>query len=291
MNIQEYISSGIIESYVLGLADEAERSEFERMCDLHPEIREARETFEISLEQYALLNQVQPSRNLKSKIFAAIDMENDQAKSTVAGRSPINQPVSSSGSFEKMTRPSQSAKVVSMSAWQRYLAMATAILLLISTGLNLYFFNKSKQYSEQYRDLLAQQSQMVVNSQVLQSRLLDYEKAIEWMKDPNMAIIKMPAIPNSPDPESATTVYWNTISKDVFLAVNKLPMPDEAHQYQLWAMVDGKPVDAGVFDISDGAGMVKMKNIPKAEAFAVTLEKKGGSPAPTLEKLYVMGKV
>jgi anti-sigma-K factor RskA len=56
-------------------------------------------------------------------------------------------------------------------------------------------------------------------------------------------------------------------------------------------MVDGKPVDAGVFDIKDGAGMVRMKNIPRAQAFAITLEKKGGSPTPSLDKLYVMGKV
>jgi anti-sigma-K factor RskA len=50
-------------------------------------------------------------------------------------------------------------------------------------------------------------------------------------------------------------------------------------------------VDAGVFDMKDGSGMTKMKNIPKAEAFAVTLERKGGSTTPSLDKLYVMGKV
>jgi len=34
-----------------------------------------------------------------------------------------------------------------------------------------------------------------------------------------------------------------------------------------------------------------MKNIPKAQAFAITLEKKGGSVTPTLSAMYVMGKV
>ena len=56
-------------------------------------------------------------------------------------------------------------------------------------------------------------------------------------------------------------------------------------------MVDGKPVDAGVFDLNAGPGMFKMKNIPRAQAFAITLEKKGGSPTPSLDKLYVLGKV
>jgi hypothetical protein len=286
VNIQEYISSGIIESYVLGLADPAEREEFERMCAAHPDIRKAREAFEISLEQYAMLGQVQPSRNLKSRIFAAIDMEKDQdnlnsnprAIQPVVGNTP-------------MVPFRDKAKVVQMSGWQRYLAAAAVILLLISTALNFYFFDKYKAYNNKYDQLLASQTELASHNQVLQTRLLDYEKAIGYMKDPNMAIVKMPANPKGPDPTSLTTVYWNTISKDVYLAVNQLPRPADDQQYQLWALVDGKPVDAGVFDIAAGPGLVKMKNIPKAQAFAITLEKKGGSATPTMEKLYVLGKV
>jgi anti-sigma-K factor RskA len=60
-------------------------------------------------------------------------------------------------------------------------------------------------------------------------------------------------------------------------------------QYQLWAIVDGKPVDAGM--IGDCEGLCKMKVIDHAEAFAVTLENAGGSPAPTLTAMFVLGKV
>ncbi|MBA4168586.1 MAG: anti-sigma factor [Chitinophagaceae bacterium] len=287
MNIQEYISSGIIESYVFGLADPAEREEFERLCAAHPEVREAREAFEISLEQYAMLNQVQPSRNLKSRIFAAIDMEKDQNKDNVNKTGSI-QPVLSNTSAAPFK---EKAKVTGMSGWQRYLAAAAVILLLISTGLNFYFFDKYKAYNNKYDQLLASQTELASHNQILQTRLLDYEKAIGYMKDPNMAIVKMPANPKGPDPTSLTTVYWDTVSKDVYLAVNQLPQPSGNQQYQLWALVDGKPVDAGVFDISEGPGLVKMKRIRRAQAFAITLEKKGGSPTPTMEKLYVLGKV
>ncbi len=34
----------------------------------------------------------------------------------------------------------------------------------------------------------------------------------------------------------------------------------------------------------------KMKSIDNAEMFAITLEKKGGSPVPTLDQMYVAGK-
>ena len=35
----------------------------------------------------------------------------------------------------------------------------------------------------------------------------------------------------------------------------------------------------------------KMKNIPAASMFAITLEKSGGSETPTLSEMYVAGKV
>ncbi|OYW78343.1 MAG: hypothetical protein B7Z27_07670 [Sphingobacteriia bacterium 32-37-4] len=78
-------------------------------------------------------------------------------------------------------------------------------------------------------------------------------------------------------------------SKDVYILPNKLPLPANGKQYQLWAIVEGKPVNAGV--ISDCAGLCKMKNIPSASMFAITLEKLGGSETPTLSEMYVAGKV
>jgi len=35
----------------------------------------------------------------------------------------------------------------------------------------------------------------------------------------------------------------------------------------------------------------KMKSFGKAEAFAITLEKEGGSPTPTMTEMYVMAKI
>ncbi len=46
MNVQDYISSGIVESYVLGLASPGEQAEFESMCKQYPEVIQARNDFE-----------------------------------------------------------------------------------------------------------------------------------------------------------------------------------------------------------------------------------------------------
>ena len=44
-------------------------------------------------------------------------------------------------------------------------------------------------------------------------------------------------------------------------------------------------------DIANDSILVKMKSIPNAETFAITLEKRGGSPTPDLTQLYVIGNV
>jgi anti-sigma-K factor RskA len=289
VNIQEYISSGIIESYVLGLASAEERREFERLANEYPELREARNAFELLLEQELQRNIATPPAFIKSKILSSIELESKTAPSFSDGGGPLP-PVSTITGSNNDGYATGKGMVVRRD-FTRFIAAAAVILLLMSTALNFYFFNRYKEYNGKYQALIATQTDLATHNQILQTRLLEYEKTVEMMKDPAMYIVKMPAIPTSPDPSSATTVYWDTRTKDVYLAVNRLPAPESGKQYQLWAMVNGKPVDAGTFDLKDGVGMMKMKNIQKAEAFAITLEKRGGSPTPSFDKLYVMGKV
>jgi anti-sigma-K factor RskA len=272
VNVQEYISSGIIESYVLGLASPEERAEFESMCDHYPEVRTARDAFELTLEKFALGNGVEPPSFLRNEIFAK----------TLTG-------VEKNNSYARRSTNGQ-GHVVPM-GWVRYIAVASIFLLIASTILNYYFFSQYKQYSAKYEQLVQSQEQMASANQTLQAKLQDYESALNLIKDPAMAVVKMPSVPTSPSLNSLATVYWDTRSKDVYLLVNNLPRPAIDKQYQLWAMVDGKPVDAGVFDVKDGISFVKMKNIPQAQAFAITLEKKGGSISPTMQSMYVLGKV
>ena len=72
MNIKDYIESGIIESYVMGLASEPERAEFERLCSQYPELVAARRKFEERLEGYASENAVPPPSEVKVKVLEAI---------------------------------------------------------------------------------------------------------------------------------------------------------------------------------------------------------------------------
>jgi anti-sigma-K factor RskA len=270
VNIQEYISSGVVETCVLGLASPAEREEFEQMCANHAEVQAAREAFETQLEEQLTLQGIAPPKELKARIFSRISVEE-------AGLEP---------------KPSHHRQaLMNRTGFLRFVAAASVILMLGSVMLNLYLLRQYRQSVFQFRELVESQTQLANANQSLNTKLQFYENSINQMKDPRMEIVKMPAVPTSPSTSSMATVYWNTGSKAVWLLINQLPKPAVGKQYQLWAIVDGKPVDAGIFAVGEGISFVKLKTIPKAQAFAITLEKQGGSDKPTMDAMYVMGKV
>jgi anti-sigma-K factor RskA len=271
VEISAYIQSGIIESYVLGLADAEETAEVERLRKQYPEIDEAINEFSLAIEETAIQNTISPPAGLKEKIMAALKIEN------------------SSESFSVTTEEKKEVPVVYVSKTYNWkmIAAASIILFIVSASLNYYLYHQYSNNKEAYQALLSERETLQVNNQMYQTQLKEWRLAAAMMADTGMATVKMTSRKGKDD---AATVFWNKQTKDVYVMVNKLPEPRTGKQYQLWAMVDGKPVDAGLLDPSC-ISVCKMKNIPKAEAFAITLEKEGGNRAPNLGALYVMGSI
>lgn len=86
------------------------------------------------------------------------------------------------------------------------------------------------------------------------------------------------------------TVFWDKKTKEVYLHAGSLPEAPEGRQYQIWALVDGKPVNAGMYAEQKGS-QVPLSVVPRAQDFAVTLEKSGGTASPTMTNMYMMGFV
>jgi hypothetical protein len=90
---------------------------------------------------------------------------------------------------------------------------------------------------------------------------------------------------HGPQPGARAKVFWSPAAKrGVLVAANLEPLPAD-RQYQLWVFVDGKPVDAGVFDVDpSGKVLFESKDLPAvrtAQNFAVTVEPRGGLPQPS----------
>lgn len=274
MNVQAYIESGVIESYVLGMIDMQDASELQGLSNQYPEIKRDIEKFEYLLEKASFTNAIDPPPALKEKLILAL--QDDFAKEERVIK------LNTVASNENYTAP-----VKTMAPWTRYMAAASVVLLIASAALNYYLYNQIKTSDRKYADLVKENSTVTADNRVYQTKMLDIYNGMQLMSNPSMIKVVMPGIKGKE--EDLATVFWDSKTKDVYLLANKLPQVSDDKQYQLWALVDGKPVDAGV--LGECNGLCKLKNIQKAQAFAITLEKKGGSIAPDLTQLHVLGKV
>jgi anti-sigma-K factor RskA len=262
VNVKEYISSGIIESYVLGMTSEEERQEFEQACTQYPEIVKARESFELSLEQVLLQESIQPPTSLKGQIESLL-FQDPEPETMI------------------QVADEREGLIRKIGLW-RWAAAASIILLAGAVFWGITSNQKFQQVAKEKTELQQQLDQSV-------AQLNELKGDASMLQKPG---VKMAALQGTNvSPASFATVYWDTTSRDVYLMINNLPKPAADQQYQLWALMDNQPIDLGVFEMKQEKLLVKMKNVQKAQAFAITLEPKGGSANPSLNNMFVAGKL
>jgi anti-sigma-K factor RskA len=265
VNLEEYISSGILEAYVLGELSEQERVEVEKNLKLYPEIRKELALVEETQEKLLMKTAVKPRPAVKESLFAKID-----------GATPASKVV------QLPTR------ATNMSLW-KYAAAASISIALIASYLAYDFRSKWKKTENNLAELIAQNQQIASDYNNVNQRLDRLENDLSITNNPAFNRILMKGTPNAPG--ALASVYWNEKTKEVYLSIQEMKKLSQDNQYQLWAIIDGKPVDAGVFD-DNFSGLLKMKDIAAgASTFAVTIEPKGGKASPTLETMQVAGNV
>lgn len=89
--------------------------------------------------------------------------------------------------------------------------------------------------------------------------------------------------------EQARGRVYVSPSRGLLFAAEDLPVLPPDRSYQLWTIVDGKPVSHGVFELgNDGAAQLIAESAPgMAEAYAVTVEPLGGVAEPTGPKVLL----
>lgn len=253
MNIQEYISSGILENYALGLVNETQRQEVEKYILQYPEIRSELDKIEGAIERYAQHKAIEPPKGLLELIIPQLRTEDNPPKALPK-------------------------KVGVHKAW-----LATAIIASLLSLLLLWFYNQKSNELEENKQLNELQQE---ECDTKEEELLGQ---IEILRNTGGLLIAMNGTDNAPD--ALTKVYWNEDKQTAYLDIVNLPDPPTDKQYQLWAIVDGTPVDMGIFDIDPTDTLVAAPFIENPAAFAITLEDKGGSPTPNLDALVVIGNV
>ena len=265
MNKEEFISSGLLELYALGISLPEEKQLAEEYLLKFPELKEELNEIETSLEIYAQASALQPSSEVKDKLMKRVFPQ---------------EPIEANAPKAPILSINKRNKFV---PFYKFMAAASFVLLIGSIILNYTYYRK---YNKATNEL-----------QIAQQQMDQKEKSNEAMsKDLSVVTNKYarPVVLNGTanSPEAVAKIFWMKNTGQVYVDPTNLPQVPAGKQYQLWAIVDGKPVDAGLIQTEKGTYHIqKMKSFGKAEAFAITLEKEGGSPTPTMSEMVVISKM
>jgi anti-sigma-K factor RskA len=260
VNTEEYISTGILEAYALGELSQQERSEVEKNLQQYPALRDELAKIELTMEVFLMKAALKPRAEVKQNLFEKINKK-------------------PAGKIVPMVQESSSG-------W-RYATAASVAIALLSSYLAYNYWDKWKKSESNLTDLIAQNQRIAQDYNNVNLRLDRIETDLKVTSNPDFTRVVMKGTPNAP--QSLASVYWNAQTKEVYLSIQNMKELSKENQYQLWAIIDGKPVDCGVFDFGV-AGVVKMKEaFSLPTTFAVTIEPRGGKPSPSLETMQVAG--
>jgi anti-sigma-K factor RskA len=253
MDIQSFIQSGLLETYVLGQCTAEERALVERMVAAHAAVRAELASVEQALEGYANANAVAPPEWMKGRILDAIeDRENDMPET-----------------------PDLSVSMPKPGLLRLFQAAAIALALL-----GAYQFYTIKQQGAEIGELKTTTSALqtqVDDCTRLEQRAEKLRQASVLLRDRDTRAV---ALDNG---KATTYAYYNPVRREVALDLSGLQAPAPGKYFQFWAIVDGKPVNMGMVDLQTSDGWQMLPYLDNAVALAISQEDNPkGSPTPTV---------
>lgn len=255
--------------YVLNSLDEDERKEFEQMLeDASEEERQLYESLASTSNQLAFtVERAEPSPDVKKRLMDQIRSEDTNSDENIADKQLPSTDQDEENGFN----------------WQGFAIAASFALLIVSLSLVFYSFNLRSQVSTQKTQIVQLKDELQQKKEML---------SILGARDVDMVIMAGMEV----NPNGYGKVIWDPEKQQALLQVSNLPAVPKDKDYQLWLIKNNKPVSAGVFATNDqGDNFFKIEKMAQASeksanAFAVTLEPKGGVPQPTGD-MYLMGNM
>jgi anti-sigma-K factor RskA len=174
----------------------------------------------------------------------------------------------------------------------RIAALVAASLAIVTLGL-LAYTASLRQGAGRLQSAYAESR---VRIQALEDSLAQQTAMLEVLKSSNTQMVVMNG--QAADPQGYGKIIWDPMRKMAILHISNLPAQSPDKDYQLWVIRDKQPVDAGVFQVKGnraGGELFKIDRLVEAdksriEAFAITLEPKGGLPKPS-GTMYLLGSI
>lgn len=172
------------------------------------------------------------------------------------------------------------------SPFQRSLFGYTSLFLIIAILAGFWI------YSENLITTIDSQGVRIVG---LRDELRQKEELLAVLQAPRIEVVTMAGVRQT---SAYGRIIWDPAKKVALFQASNLPSIPEDKDYQLWIIRKKKPEPAGVFavrDEKDRSTVFKVLgwNVPRrkdADAFAVTLEPKGGLASPS-GQMYLIGNI
>ena len=302
MTPHEIINSGLLETYAFGLATPSEAAEVEKALATYPEVAAELEAVQAGLEQYALLHRSTPPEGLKNDIKARLTFRKPVGFNVgfneydLGAEPPAGSAAAVSAPEPSSAPPASEAPVRSLKNNIPWYFAAAACLLLVASGAGNYFlFQNAEQTRLQLAEALEKNEDMATEAKI---NLVHYRATLSnlSLSQEEMAVLSCPTTKKvelqgqKMAPGAAVMVWYRPGDANKVLSAQNLPAVPDSNQYQLWAIVSGKPVDMGVFTPEGSLHKMTLQAEMSPDAFAVTVEKRGGSPEPNMDRIVAMGK-
>ena len=264
--------------YVLHSLDAEERDQFEQMLgDATDEQQRLYQELWSAANQLAFtVQENEPSSALKKRIMDTVRAESEGQKA------PVTSIEEEDSSTIDKTEDESSFN------WPALAAAASFALLIVSLSLLFYSFNLSSEITDQ-KTVIADQKTTITE---LETELQQKEEMLAILGSRDVDMVVMAGL--EVNPNGYGKVLWDSERQQALLQVSNLPAVPQDKDYQLWIIKNNKPVSAGVFAVHDTSNnFFKIEEMAKADeqsanAFAITMEPKGGVPQPTGD-MYLLG--
>ncbi|RAJ87728.1 anti-sigma-K factor rskA [Chitinophaga dinghuensis] len=297
MDINRYISSGVLESYVYGLLPDEEHSEVEAIVLRYPEVRLVVNNLQQQLEDFVHNYAVTPPPALKAQLLDMIHNESTpEGEALLPEELRLNTHMVSN---QKAAPPPAAftaipGKKKARDRIWKYLAAACILILVISASINLFLLKDSTDYKGRYQRLIAAQQKIDADKSLESNQTASFRETEgdeSLMNDPAVIWVKTSGYGHHN--AGAASLGWDKKSREVYFINWQLPEPPENKQFHIWSVSDHQLQDAGMPEInrSNTGKLQHMRRvIENPKAFVITLEPKGDSTGPDDAEIFQTAK-
>ena len=253
MNYQEILESGLIEMYIIGDISPNEVQIVEDALEKYPELRQYKYEREKTLEFYSKIHAIEPPTGTLNTIL------HNLAKSSVSQKIP--EPYVKRGG-----------------GWSSIL-LGVTLLGLAAGGWFVY----------QQSDELSRMEMQLQKCNQEQASLQENMKVFALLNDRDSKVVPIESTEKFAQTE--IVLYDNQVLQKAFIKIQNLPQISSNESFQLWSLKGtDNPIPLDVFD-SQSHALLEIQHVGGSNAYAITVEKKGGAQTPNLDKLVGVFKI